>query len=176
MLPPNPNKELSFDINNLKELYIAGGCFWGVDAYLARVPGVYSTESGYANGHEAGQVTYKEVCTGTTGHTEAVYLKYDPTKVTLDKVLDEFFSIIDPTTLNRQANDIGSQYRTGIYLTDKTSEEDKAVILNKIKVIQQQYDKPVVTEVVPLSNYCPAEEYHQDYLDKNPGGYCHISF
>ena len=176
MLPPNPNKDLTFDTNHLKEIYLAGGCFWGVDAYLARVPGVYSTESGYANGHAAGPVSYKEVCTGTTGHTEAVYLTYDPTKVTLDKVLDEFFSVIDPTTLNRQANDIGTQYRTGIYTTAKNTAEEIEVIQNKIKMVQTKYDKPVVTEVLPLVNYCPAEDYHQDYLEKNPGGYCHIHF
>ena len=176
MLPPNPNKNLTFDENNLREIYLAGGCFWGVDAYMARVPGVYSTESGYANGHESGKVTYEEVCTGKTGHTEAIYLKYDPTKVNLDKILDEFFSIIDPTTLNRQANDIGTQYRTGIYITEKNTEEDIDFINNKFKEVQAKYQKPLAIEIRELSNYCKAEDYHQDYLEKNPGGYCHISF
>ena len=171
MLPKNINKELKFDQANLREIYLAGGCFWGVDAYMARVPGVYSTESGYANGNTVGEITYKEVCTGTTGHAEAVYLKYDTTKITLEQILQEFFEIIDPTTLNRQAGDTGPQYRTGVYYTNT---EDLQTIQEVITQKQQMYPKEIVTEVLPLQNYCPAEEYHQDYLEKNPGGYCHI--
>ncbi|MCL1994683.1 MAG: peptide-methionine (S)-S-oxide reductase MsrA [Defluviitaleaceae bacterium] len=155
----------------MREIYLAGGCFWGVDAYMARVRGVYSTESGYANGFDADPTTYKEVCTGTTGHTEAVYLKYDITKITLAQLLQEFFSVVDPTTLNRQAGDVGTQYRTGIYYTNP---DDLQTIQQAIELQQQNYSKQIVTEVMPLQNYCPAEEYHQNYLEKNPGGYCHI--
>ena len=176
MLPPNPNKDLTFDPANLRDLYLAGGCFWGVDAYMERVPGVYYTESGYANGFLAGPVTYEEVCTETKGHAETVYLQYDPTKIELDTLLDQFFEVINPTTLNRQAGDIGTRYRTGIYTTADTTADDVAVIFTKLAQLQAKYDKPVVTEVTHLRNYHKAEEYHQNYLEKNPGGYCHISF
>lgn len=173
MLPENPNKKLKFNEDNLREIYLAGGCFWGVDAYLARVPGVYRTESGYANGHKEPPVTYREVCTGKTGYAEAVYILYDHTKITLEALLDEFFEIIDPTVLNRQANDIGTQYRTGIYFV---APEDKEIIDRVMIRQQEKYSLPIVTEVQKIDNYCPAEEYHQDYLEKNPGGYCHITF
>ena len=173
MLPKNPNKELEFKQENLKQIHVAGGCFWGVDAYLERIVGVYSTESGYANGHNAGEVTYKEVCTGTTGHAEVVLVTYDTTKITLAELLQVFYSLIDPTILNRQADDIGTQYRTGIYYV---AEEDKEVALAVTEQVRPSYAKPIVTEIVPLVNYYPAEEYHQNYLEKNPTGYCHISF
>ena len=173
MLPKNPNKELHFNKDDLNEIHVAGGCFWGVDAYMERIVGVYSTESGYANGLNSGNVTYKEVCTGTTGYTEAVRIIYDTTKISLQNLLHIFFSIIDPTTLNRQANDIGTQYRTGIYYT---KDDDYNIIKNVINIEQQKYEKKVVTEVMPLKNYCKAEEYHQNYLEKNPNGYCHIRF
>ena len=173
MLPPNPNEKLTFDPANLKEIYLAGGCYWGVDAYMERVVGVYATESGFANGHNAGAVTYEEVCTGKTGHTEAVYTQYDVTKISLEQLLEAFFEIIDPTVLNRQANDIGTQYRTGIYFTDPA---DKAVIEQFVASKQPSYNKPIVTEVLPLANYYPAHEAHQNYLEKNPNGYCHIHF
>ncbi|MCL1935974.1 MAG: peptide-methionine (S)-S-oxide reductase MsrA [Defluviitaleaceae bacterium] len=173
MLPYNINRDILFDRDNLKEIYLAGGCFWGVDAYMERVKGVYSTESGYANGHKSGEVTYKEVCTGRTGHTEAVFVKYDPKIIDLENLLKEFFSIIDPTTLNRQAADIGTQYRTGVYFTN---DEDEEIVKKFIESIKDNYRSPIVTEVKSLENYCPAEEYHQKYLEKNPGGYCHIQF
>lgn len=173
MLPKNLNKQLSFEKENLKEIYLAGGCFWGVDAYMARVVGVYSTESGYANGHTQGPVSYEDVCKGITGHTEAVYIKYDITKISLESLLLSFFEIIDPTTLNRQAADIGTQYRTGIYYTN---EGDLSIIKGVVSQVQAKYTAQIVTEVMPLLNYTPAEDYHQNYLEKNPNGYCHISF
>ena len=173
MLPPNPNKELSFEQENLREIYLAGGCYWGVDAWMERVVGVYATESGFANGKKAGPVTYEEVYTDTTGHTEVVYIKYDETKISLVGLLTEFFGIINPTLLNRQADDIGSRYRTGIYYTDPT---DQAVIEDFVAEKRADYDKPIVTEVRPLANYYPGPEEHQKYLEKNPNGYCHISF
>lgn len=176
MLPPNPNKALSFEHANLRSLYLAGGCFWGVDAYMARVPGVYATESGYANGFAPGPVSYEEVCTETRGHAEAVYLQYDPTQVSLSTLLDAFFSVINPTTLNRQAGDIGTRYRTGIYTTLETTAADMAVIYEKLAQLQARHDQPIVTELTHLRNYHPAEDYHQNYLEKNPNGYCHISF
>jgi peptide methionine sulfoxide reductase msrA/msrB len=150
MLPENPNKKLQFNKEDLKQIHVAGGCFWGVDAYLALTPGVYSTESGYANGFDPGPVTYEEVCKGTTGHSEAVLVTYDTTKLTLSELLKVFFSIIDPTTLNRQAGDIGTQYRTGIYYTN---EEDKEIATEVLTAEQKNHQKPIVTEILPLENY-----------------------
>lgn len=154
----------------MKEIYLAGGCFWGVEEYFSRINGVVDTEVGYANGHTE-EPTYKQVCTGITGHTETTYIKYDESKVSLKDLLDRFFRIIDPTLLNRQGGDIGSQYRTGIYYTD---EKDIDPIEEVIREKQKGYSKKIVTEVMPLKKYYPAEDYHQDYLRKNPGGYCHI--
>ncbi len=154
----------------MKEIYLAGGCFWGVEEYFSRINGVVDTEVGYANGHTE-EPTYKQVCTGITGHTETTYIKYDESKVSLKDLLDRFFRIIDPTLLNRQGGDIGSQYRTGIYYTD---EKDIDPIEEVIREKQKDYSKKIVTEVMPLKKYYPAEDYHQDYLKKNPGGYCHI--
>jgi len=173
MLPENPNEKLQFDEKNIKDIYLAGGCFWGTDAYLKRVVGVYYTESGYANGKSKEPVTYKGVKTGTTGHAETVFCRYDRTKISLEELLMEFFSVTNPTTLNQQAEDIGTQYRSGIYYTD---EADKPIIEKVISEIQKKYEKPIVTEVLPLTAYQPAEDYHQNYLEKNPDGYCHISF
>lgn len=173
MLPPNPNKTLTFNPDDLREIYVAGGCYWGVDAWMERIVGVYATESGFANGFDSEPVTYKQVCTGATGHTEAVYIQYDPTKITLKDLLHEFFAIIDPTLLNRQAGDIGTQYRTGIYFVDPA---DLPIIEDVIGLEQVKHAKPIVTEVMALSNYCAAEEAHQNYLEKKPNGYCHISF
>ena len=128
--------------------------------------------TGYANG-QTENPTYEEVCSGRTGHAEAVHLRYDPDLVTLTSLLHHFFRIIDPTTLNRQGNDRGVQYRSGIYYRDA---EDLPVIQAVIAAVQPEYRQPIVTEVLPLANFYPAEEYHQDYLDKNPGGYCHVDF
>ncbi|GHH98078.1 peptide-methionine (R)-S-oxide reductase MsrB [Neobacillus kokaensis] len=170
--PANPNVNLSFDSSQLKEIWLAGGCFWGVEAYMSRVYGVYDVTSGYANGHTENP-TYEIVSSGDTGFAETVHVLYDPKRVELKKLLTNYFTIIDPTILNQQGNDIGEQYRTGIYYKGKA---DKEVIEQVVAVQQKKYDEPIVTEVKPLKNFYLAEEYHQDYLEKNPNGYCHISF
>ena len=154
----------------MREIYLAGGCFWGVDAYMARIDGVVQTSVGYANGNKENP-TYEEVCTGITGHTETTYLKYDENIVTLEEILNKYWNIIDPTALNRQGGDIGNQYRTGIYYLD---EKDLEIINKTLEEEKKKYDKPIVTEIMPLKIYYKAEDYHQDYLKKNPGGYCHI--
>lgn len=171
-IPNNPNKDLNFDTTKLKEIWLAGGCFWGVEAYMARVYGVYDVTSGYANGYTENP-TYEEVCTHKTGHSEAVHVKYDPNRVSLETLLEYYFRVIDPTVKNRQGNDIGPQYRTAIYYKD---EEDKVIIENRIIKEQEKYSQKIVTEVELLKQYYLAEEYHQDYLEKNPNGYCHIDF
>ncbi len=170
--PANPNRGRKYDHHNLKEIYLAGGCFWGVEAFMARVPGVADAVSGYANGNTENP-TYEDVCRKDTGHAETVHVKYDPSIIGLDHLLRVFFRIVDPTTLNCQGNDVGSQYRSGIYYTDPN---DKAVADAIVAEVQKGHSKPVVTEVLPLMNFTTAEEYHQDYLEKNPGGYCHVDF
>lgn len=170
--PQNPNELLTFDKNNLKEIWLAGGCFWGVEAYMARIYGVYDVTSGYANGNTENP-TYEEVCFGNTGHAETVNVLYDPKKTDLETILTYFLKIIDPTLLNRQGNDRGKQYRTGIYYKE---ESDQAIIQKLLLLEQEKYDDPIVTEVELLDNFYLAEDYHQDYLEKNPDGYCHISF
>lgn len=154
----------------MKEIYLAGGCFWGVEEYFSRINGVVDTQVGYANGTTENP-SYEQVCTGTTGHAETTYIKYDENIISLKILLEKFWRIIDPTSLNKQGNDRGSQYRTGIYYT---KEEDLPIIEKSFKEIQSKYDKPMVTEILPLESFYEAEEYHQDYLKKNPGGYCHI--
>lgn len=171
-MPPNPNVGITFDEKKLKDIYVAGGCFWGVEAYMTRVYGVAQTSVGYANGTKENP-TYKEVCTGTTGYAETCHLRYDSGKITLTVLLEKFFEIIEPTSLNKQGGDIGSQYRTGIYYVNN---EDKTIIEEVIRNEQLKNENPIVTQVIPLQNYYLAEEYHQDYLEKNPEGYCHISF
>lgn len=171
-LPENPNKNIDFDKSKLKEIYLAGGCFWGVEAYIARIYGVFNTTSGYANGNIENP-SYEEVCSGTTNFVEAVHVKYDPDKVSLETILNYFFRVIDPTAKNKQGNDVGTQYRSGIFYKD---EADKVVVDKVIKEQQEKYSDKIVTEVLPLKNYFLAEEYHQDYLEKNPTGYCHIDF
>lgn len=154
----------------LKEIALAGGCFWGVDEYFSRKKGVISTKAGYANGIKENP-TYNEVCTGRTGHAETVLVKYDEAVITLTEILEKFFKVIDPTILNRQGNDRGTQYRTGIYYLD---EADIPQIEEFIESKRSEYSAPIVTEILPLKNFYDAEEYHQDYLKKNPRGYCHI--
>lgn len=171
-LPANPNENLTFLDENLQELYLAGGCFWGMEGYFSRLVGVKDVESGYANG-TIKHPTYEQVCSGNTGAVETIKIVYDETRITLENLLDEFFKVVDPTTLNRQGNDRGTQYRSGIYYTE---DEMKPVIENRLKHEQEKYEEKIVTEVLPLNNYYAAEDYHQDYLDKNPDGYCHIDF
>jgi len=154
----------------MKEIVLAGGCFWGVEEYFRRTPGILETEVAYANG-DTENPTYEQVCNHTTGYAEACRVRYDETVLTLSDVLDHFWKIINPTLLNRQGGDVGTQYRTGIYYLDPS---DLPIIEISLKKIQEQHEKPVVTEVEPLKNYWPAEEYHQKYLVHNPRGYCHI--
>lgn len=154
----------------MKKIVLGGGCFWGMEAYFKRFDGVVKTEVGYANGHTV-DPTYKEVCTNTTGHAEVLVVEYLPEKISLETLLFHLWKVIDPTSVNRQGGDIGSQYRTGIYYVDPA---DLDVIQKSKEDEQKKYEKPIATEVEPLKYYAPAEEYHQDYLTKNPGGYCHI--
>ena len=157
--------------NGLKEIWLAGGCFWGTEDYLKRIKGVVHTSVGYANGIIE-EPTYELVYTGRTGFVEAVYVVYDPAVISLDFLLDVYYGSINPTSLNKQGGDVGTQYRTGIYYVDDV---DKPIIMKSIKGLQTKYDKPIMIEVEPLNNYYLAEAYHQNYLDKNPNGYCHIS-
>lgn len=154
----------------MKTIYLAGGCFWGVQEYFSRIEGVLETEVGYANG-KTENPTYEEVCRMGTGHAETVKVVYDEKVLSLETVLERLFRIIDPTVKNRQGPDVGAQYRTGIYTVE---EEDLKTARAFVEKAAPAYDRPVVTEVRPLENYYPAEAYHQDYLKKNPGGYCHI--
>lgn len=154
----------------MKQIVLAGGCFWGMEAYFKRFDGVIETEVGYANG-ETQAPTYEEVCRNNTGHAEVLKMTYDPSVMPLSEILTHFWKVIDPTLLNRQGGDIGSQYRTGIYYMDEADRTELEMSLNDE---QEKYSKPIVTEIMPLKYYYPAEEYHQKYLDKNPNGYCHI--
>lgn len=155
---------------DLHTLYLAGGCFWGLEAFLKRLPGVHETIVGYANGSTEAP-TYRDVCRGDTGHAETVAVTYDQDILPTDLLLDAFFEVIDPTAVNRQGNDRGTQYRSGIYWQD---EHDIPLIEAAMKRQQAHYTSPLVTEVEPLHGFHRAESYHQDYLAKNPGGYCHI--
>ncbi len=171
-LPQNPNAVISFNEENLMDIYLAGGCFWGVEAYMARVPGVADVTSGYANG-KTETPSYHDVCYNDTGHAETVHVKYDASISLLESLLDYYFNIINPTSLNKQGNDEGTQYRTGIYYVNAA---DKPIIDAFIQEKQMQYSSPIVVEVQPLESYYLAEDYHQDYLEKNPNGYCHVDF
>lgn len=155
----------------MEKIWLAGGCFWGIEAYFMQLKGVMNTTVGYGQGI-TDQPTYQQVCTGTTGHTEVCEVTYDEKILSLRKLIEHFFRVIDPTTLNRQGPDRGTQYRTGVYYK---SEEDKEIILNFIEEMQHHYTDPIVVEVEPVGRFFPAEEYHQRYLEKTPGGYCHIN-
>ena len=153
-----------------KTIYLAGGCFWGVEEYFGYLKGIIKTKVGYANS-SINNPSYEMVCYGESDAAEAVEILYDSDIISLDSILDNFFSIIDPTTLNRQGNDVGIQYRSGIYFID---ESDREIIKNYILNISMNYDKKILTEVKKLENFFEAESYHQKYLKKNPNGYCHI--
>lgn len=156
----------------MKEIYLAGGCFWGTEHYLKQIRGVVSTAVGYANGNGVNP-TYEEVYTDTTGFVECVKVVYDPLVLSLERVVELYFHSIDPLSLNEQGNDIGTRYRTGIYYTD---EEDRATIERVYRAVEREVGEPIVVELEPLHNFYDAEEYHQDYLDKNPAGYCHLPY
>jgi peptide methionine sulfoxide reductase msrA/msrB len=164
-----PTSTLTYS-DNQRTIYLAGGCFWGVEAYLSRIDGVRDVVSGYANGSTENP-SYEDLHNGS-GHAETVKVTYDISRISLDELLIYFLRIIDPTSLNNQGLDFGSQYRTGVYYVDPA---DRPVIENRLAKEQQKYDKPLVVEISPLQQFFNAEDYHQDYLDKNPGGYCHIN-
>ena len=169
-LPNNPNLALEFNEGKLKEIYLAGGCFWGVEAYMMRIYGVFDVVSGYANGNTENP-KYEDLIYNNSGHAETVVVRYDPQYTDLETLLTHYFKIIDPLSLNRQGNDAGVQYRTGIYYTDN---EAKMIAEAFVAKEQLKYDDLIVVEVEPLDQFFLAEGYHQDYLDKNPLGYCHI--
>jgi len=154
-----------------KTLYLAGGCFWGCQKYFDLLNGVLETEVGYANGPTP-DPSYEAVCRDS-GHAETVRVAYDPDVLPLRALLDAYFKIIDPVSVNRQGHDEGIQYRTGIYTTD---DADLPAIRAALADLAKNYDQPLAIELKPLENFYPAEEYHQKYLEKNPGGYCHIKF
>lgn len=154
----------------MKDIYFAGGCFWGIEEYFSRIEGVTDTEVGYANS-KVENPSYELVCSGMTDSAETVKIIYDENIISLENLLEKLFLVIDPTLLNRQGNDIGSQYRTGIYYNE---DEDLEIINSYIDSIKNNYKKDILTEVLKIKNFYPAEEYHQDYLKKNPNGYCHI--
>lgn len=153
------------------EIYLAGGCFWGTEHFLKQIRGVKNTEVGYANGNTLNP-TYKDVCTDQTGFAETVKVVYNPDEISLELLLELYFQTIDPTSVNKQGHDQGTQYRTGIYYTDK---KDLPVIQNEVNRLAGQYEHPLALEVEELKNFYNAEDYHQDYLDKNPDGYCHLN-
>lgn len=157
-------------MNTKAEIYLAGGCFWGTEHYLKQIDGVLETQTGYANGHGKNP-SYQEVCTDKTGFAEAVRVVYDPERLPLTLLLQLYFKSINPTSLNRQGNDVGTQYRTGIYYTNKN---DLPLIMAEMEKVAKQYQQPLQVEVLPLKNFYDAEDYHQDYLEKNPTGYCHL--
>lgn len=163
--------KMAIDTDNLSEIWVAGGCFWGVEEYFSRIDGVHNVVSGYANGSTENP-TYREVINGT-GHAETVLIQYDSKIIDLEGLLTYYFRIINPFILNQQGLDIGVQYRTGIYYK---SESDLETINRVMAHEQSKRDKLFVVEVLPLDGFYEAEEYHQDYLKKNPNGYCHIDF
>jgi len=157
-----------YDKSKTKEIYLAGGCFWGLEAYMQKLNGVADAVSGYANG-KTENPKYGDL--KASGHAETVKVVYKPDIISLKDLLAHYLRVVGATSVNKQGNDIGSQYRSGIYYIDKS---DKSVIEKVLEKEKSKYDKPIVVEVEPLKHFYEAEEYHQDYLEKNPGGYCHI--
>lgn len=155
---------------NGRTIYLAGGCYWGVEKYMSGIAGVLATEVGFANGH-LNAPAYAQVKKGDTGHAETVRVVYDADALPLDRLLRLFFRIIDPTSFERQGEDVGNQYRTGIYWCDPA---DEAVVRTELTKLQAHHDAPLAVEACPLACFYPAQESHQKYLDKNPGGYCHV--
>lgn len=158
-------------MSDSQTLVLGGGCFWCTEAVYKEVRGVLDVESGYSNG-QAEQPSYEDVCTGTTGCNEVVRLVYDLSQVSTRELLEIFFVIHDPTTLNRQGNDVGTQYRSGIYVTTQEQRATAQALIEELTA-ENAFERPVVTEVLPLQNYWPAEDYHQDFFERNPyQGYC----
>jgi methionine-S-sulfoxide reductase len=163
----------TIDMQEREVATLAGGCFWGMEEIIRKLPGVLETTVGYSGGNTRNP-TYKEVCTGTTGHAEAIKIVFDPAKTSFRELLGYFFRMHDPTTLNRQHNDVGTQYRSAIFYH---SEEQKRVAEEMKREADQSgtWRRPIVTEIAPAAEFYSAEDYHQDYLQKNPGGYnCHV--
>ena len=154
----------------IKSIYFAGGCFWGTEHFFKQIEGVRFTETGYANGSTP-DPTYRQVYTDTTGYAETVHVEYDNDVIDLEFLVRMFFKAIDPTSLNRQGEDVGTRYRTGIYYADA---EELPCIKKIYDEIGRQYESPLVVELEPLNNFYRAEDYHQDYLENNPDGYCHL--
>ncbi len=153
-----------------KEIYLAGGCYWGVEKYISSLKGVIETQVGFANGNTEAP-TYKQVCGDNTGYAETVKVTYETEDISLKALLRLFYKIIDPVSVNRQGEDEGTQYRTGVYFSQP---EDEAAVTASLKELEAQAGERIAVEGCPLKNFYPAEEYHQKYLDKNPGGYCHV--
>jgi peptide-methionine (S)-S-oxide reductase len=152
---------------------LAGGCFWCLEAVFLRLKGVQRVESGYAGGHVENP-TYRAVCTGSTGHAEVVQVDFDPSKITFSELLEVFFAIHDPTTLNRQGADVGTQYRSAIFYHDDVQKQEAERMIADLNA-QNIWDNPIVTEVAPLTKFYPAEDYHREYYDRNPEqGYCQV--
>ena len=157
--------------DSLQTITLGGGCFWCTEAVFVAVKGIEDVQSGYSNGHTI-RPSYEQVCSGDTGHNEVVKLVFDPARISLQEILQIFFLIHDPTTLNRQGNDSGTQYRSGIYCSTPEQEAVARDFISEL-VSSGVYSRPIVTEVLPRGNYWPAEDYHQDYFANNPGqGYC----
>ncbi|MBQ4538964.1 MAG: peptide-methionine (R)-S-oxide reductase MsrB [Oscillospiraceae bacterium] len=161
---------MDFSNENQNVIYLAGGCFWGLEQLMQSIPGVIDAQSGYANGIGEKEAVYETILKGNTGFRETVRVEYDPEQVSLDALLLAYFYVIDPTVENRQGNDIGSQYQTGVYYTNDNAKQT----VERIAELERSRSDKFVVEIGPLLNYYPAEEYHQDYLEKNPLGYCHI--
>lgn len=158
-------------MSNKQVLVLGGGCFWCTESVYKEVRGVTDVESGYSNGHLK-QPSYEQVCTGGTGHNEVVRLEYDPDEVSTRELLEIFFVVHDPTTPNRQGNDVGTQYRSGIYFTTPEQQAEARAIIDEL-TREGAFGRPIVTEVQALENYWPAEDYHQDFFERNPHqGYC----
>ena len=164
------DEESTYMDNTENVIYLAGGCFWGIEQLMQSIPGVIDAESGYANGTCKEDADYKTVCMGGTGFRETVRVEYDPEQVSLDALLLAYFYVIDPTVQNQQGNDRGSQYQTGVYYTNENARKT----VKRIADIERGRSEKFFVEIGPLKNYYPAEEYHQNYLEKNPCGYCHI--
>ena len=162
------NEMRTYDETKVKTIYLAGGCFWGLEAYMQKLNAVEDAISGYANGKTENPSYYD---LKTSGHAETVKVIYNPEIISLEDILAHYLRVVNPVSVNKQGNDVGTQYRTGIYYTD---EAEKAIIENVLAKEQTKHDKPIAIEVEPLRHFYEAEEYHQDYLEKNPGGYCHI--
>lgn len=154
----------------MKHVYLAGGCFWGCERYFQLIHGILNTQVGYANGNTS-ETSYKDVC-NNSGHAETVKLEYDDNIISLEEILELYYRIIDPTSINKQGNDVGIQYRTGIYYDDLSQKE---LIKKSLCRLAKSINQNISVECCKLNHFIPAEEYHQSYLYKNPSGYCHIN-